>query len=64
MIFLENNQPNYLTKKELISHLLSDEELPLGVALITVIQFRENYIVVASGANAKLFLKYLHDTQF
>jgi ribokinase len=34
--------------------LLSDEELPSGVALITVDQAGENSIVVASGANANL----------
>ncbi len=36
------------------SYLLSDEELPSGVALITVDQLGENSIVVASGANANL----------
>lgn len=35
-------------------HLLSDEELPSGVALITVDDAGENSIVVASGANANL----------
>src|SRR5690625_4073498 len=35
-------------------HLLSDEELPSGVALITVDKAGENSIVVASGANANL----------
>ena len=36
-------------------YLLSDEELPSGVALITVDDAGENSIVVASGANASLF---------
>ena len=36
-------------------YLLSDEELPSGVALITVDQKGENSIVVASGANANFF---------
>ena len=36
-------------------YLLSDEELPSGVALITVDDAGENSIVVASGANANLF---------
>jgi len=36
-------------------YILSDEELPSGVALITVDQSGENSIVVASGANANLF---------
>lgn len=35
-------------------YMLSDEELPSGVALITVDEFGENSIVVASGANAHL----------
>lgn len=35
-------------------YLLSDDELPSGVALITVDQEGENSIVVASGANASL----------
>jgi ribokinase len=35
-------------------YLLSDEDLPSGVALITVDQAGENSIVVASGANANL----------
>ena len=35
-------------------HILSDDELPSGVALITVDQSGENSIVVASGANANL----------
>lgn len=36
------------------SYLLSDEDLPSGVALITVDKAGENSIVVASGANASL----------
>ncbi len=36
------------------SHLVSDEHLPSGVALITVDEAGENSIVVASGANAAL----------
>lgn len=36
------------------SFILSDEDLPSGVALITVDQAGENSIVVASGANANL----------
>lgn len=36
------------------SFLLSDEDLPSGVALITVDKAGENSIVVASGANANL----------
>ncbi|HEY4060736.1 MAG TPA: ribokinase [Puia sp.] len=36
------------------SFLLSDDELPSGVALITVDKEGENSIVVASGANAEL----------
>jgi ribokinase len=36
------------------SFLLSDEDLPSGVALITVDKTGENSIVVASGANANL----------
>lgn len=36
------------------SFLLSDEDLPSGVALITVDEAGENSIVVASGANASL----------
>lgn len=36
------------------SFLLSDEDLPSGVALITVDKAGENSIVVASGANASL----------
>jgi len=37
------------------SYILSDDDLPSGVALITVDQFGENSIVVASGANANLY---------
>lgn len=37
-----------------IRYLVSDEDLPSGVALITVDQAGENSIVVASGANAAL----------
>lgn len=37
-----------------ISGVLSDSELPSGVALITVDEFGENSIVVASGANLNL----------
>ncbi len=36
-------------------HILSDNTLPSGVALITVDQLGENSIVVASGANANLY---------
>lgn len=36
------------------SYILSDQELPSGVALITVDAIGENSIVVASGANANL----------
>lgn len=36
------------------SYMLSDDELPSGVALITVDKDGENSIVVASGANANL----------
>lgn len=36
-------------------YILSDEELPSGVALITVDQNGENSIVVASGANSNLY---------
>ena len=36
-------------------YILSDQDLPSGVALITVDQFGENSIVVASGANANLY---------
>jgi len=43
------------------SYILSDEELPSGVALITVDQSGENSIVVASGANANLFPVDLDD---
>jgi ribokinase len=42
-------------------HILSDDELPSGVALITVDQEGENSIVVASGANANLFPSDLED---
>jgi ribokinase len=35
-------------------HIVSDEDLPSGVALITVDEAGENSIVVASGANANL----------
>ena len=38
-------------------YILSDEDLPSGVALITVDQAGENSIVVASGANANLHSK-------
>jgi len=38
-------------------HLLSDEDLPSGVALITVDKAGENSIVVAPGANAHLLSK-------
>lgn len=37
------------------SFIVSDEDLPSGVALITVDKSGENSIVVASGANAHLF---------
>ena len=40
-----------------IRYILSDEDLPSGVALITVDQEGENSIVVASGANANLHSK-------
>ena len=40
-----------------IRHILSDEDLPSGVALITVDDAGENSIVVASGANANLLSK-------
>lgn len=36
-------------------YILSDDELPSGVAMITVDQAGENSIVVAPGANANLF---------
>src|SRR6185312_2121609 len=36
------------------SHMLSDNDLPSGVAMITVDRSGENSIVVASGANANL----------
>lgn len=38
-------------------HILSDEDLPSGVALITVDDAGENSIVVASGANANLQIR-------
>jgi ribokinase len=38
-------------------YILSDEDLPSGVALITVDEAGENSIVVASGANANLLSK-------
>jgi ribokinase len=40
-----------------IEYLLSDEDFPSGVALITVDNAGENSIVVASGANANLHSK-------
>lgn len=40
-----------------IGYILSDEDLPSGVALITVDEAGENSIVVASGANANLHSK-------
>ena len=43
------------------SYLLSDDELPSGVALITVDQRGENSIVVASGANGNLYPKHLKE---
>lgn len=42
-------------------YILSDDELPSGVALITVDQDAENSIVVASGANANLLPADLED---
>lgn len=42
-------------------YVLSDDELPSGVALITVDQAGENSIVVASGANANLLPVDLED---
>lgn len=42
-------------------HILSDDELPSGVALITVDKSGENSIVVASGANANLKPSDLED---
>lgn len=42
-------------------HVLSDSEMPSGVALITVDQSGENSIVVASGANGNLFPDDLKD---
>jgi ribokinase len=52
-------QFTYLFNDEQIdtSFVLSDENLPSGVALITVAKGGENSIVVASGANANLFAK-------
>ena len=44
-----------------IAHLLSDDTLPSGVALITVDRSGENSIVVASGANAGLTPADLED---
>ncbi len=41
--------------------ILSDDELPSGVALITVDEAGENSIVVAPGANAALMPLDLHD---
>ena len=43
-----------------IHYMLSDEDLPSGVALITVDKAGENSIVVASGANAHLRSKDLN----
>lgn len=43
------------------SYLLSDDELPSGVALITVDQRGENSIVVASGANGNLYPRHLKE---
>jgi ribokinase len=42
-------------------YILSDDELPSGVALITVDQSGENSIVVAAGANASLHPADLED---
>ena len=42
-------------------YMLSDNELPSGVALITVDHVGENSIVVASGANANFFPADLED---
>lgn len=42
-------------------YLLSDDELPSGVALITVDQRGENSIVVAPGANGNLFPGHLEE---
>jgi ribokinase len=42
-------------------HVLTDEQLPSGVALITVDQAGENSIVVASGANGNLLPADLED---
>jgi ribokinase len=41
------------------SYILSDDDLPSGVALITVDEAGENSIVVASGSNANLHVKDL-----
>jgi len=43
-------------------YLLSDDELPSGVALITVDQRGENSIVVAPGANGNLYPKHLKES--
>lgn len=42
-------------------YMLSDDELPSGVALITVDELGENSIVVASGANGNFFPSDLED---
>jgi len=42
-------------------HVLSDDNLPSGVALITVDQAGENSIVVAAGANSNLYPADLED---
>jgi ribokinase len=42
-------------------YILSDEDLPSGVALITVDDAGENSIVVASGANANLLSTDMHN---
>lgn len=42
-------------------HILSDSELPSGVALITVDKIGENSIVVAAGANGNLHSKDLNE---
>jgi ribokinase len=42
-------------------YILSDEDLPSGVALITVDEAGENSIVVASGANANLQSTDMHN---
>ena len=56
-------QSSQLFDKEGIStrYLLSDDELPSGVAFITVDQRGENSIVVASGANGNLYPKHLKE---